>query len=63
MYRAIAFFVAASAGVGGAAMVIKPENVSDAVGLPPDDRVAIAIRVGGVLVLLGAAISALRVLR
>jgi hypothetical protein len=61
--RAVALFVSVAAGVGGLAMVAAPDKVSDAVGLTPDDRVALALRVGGALVLLGAVVGGWQALR
>lgn len=61
--KILAAFVAVSSGIGGAAMVLAPEAVSDAVHLPPDDRIAIAIRVGGALVVVGALIGIIRAVR
>lgn len=60
--RALAILVALSSGVGGAALVVGPEQVSDALHLPPDDRLVLAMRVGGVLVVIGSAISLMRAL-
>lgn len=63
MYRIVAGFVALAAGVGGAAMVAGPEQVSDALKLTPDDKILIGMRVGGALVVVGAAISLYRVVK
>lgn len=63
LFRLLSGFVAVSAGAGGLAMVMGPEQVSDALKLKPDDRVTTAIRVGGALVLVGAVVSLARALR
>lgn len=63
MMRIVAGFVALAAGVGGAAMVVGPEQVSDALKLTPDDRIVLGMRIGGALVVVGAAVSLYRVVR
>ncbi len=61
--RVLMGFMAVASGVGGAALVMAPEQVSDALHLPPDDRVVLAMRVGGALVVVGALIGVVRAIR
>lgn len=63
MIRLISGFVAVAAGVGGAAMVVGPEQVSDALKLTPDDKTVLTMRIGGALVVMGAVVSLWRVVK
>ncbi len=60
--RILAIMIAVSSGIGGAALVVAPEQVSDALHLPPDDRIVLAMRVGGVLTVVGAGLALMRAL-
>lgn len=59
----IAAVFALATGIGGAAMTISPETVSDALHFPPDDRIALGIRIAGVVVVLASAVGVYRALR